>query len=214
MPKSVRVRISFELQSLSFPVLWTGGRSEDWLYWSFWHISRSWQQWYFSLTLAGSKQSNSHLAISQGSNMRAPSGGQMVTPACWGTMSLSWNGILWASGSPSAINLQPRVWQLIEATLEKQDTEMVKIPIPSGIDWEKQPKEGVFPKRWQWVLDTATCLLSRRWCHTWMACQGTGQSLWNQPSEFQSPAGVWMIASLSSLPIKIHPCSTRKRNSL
>lgn len=199
MPKSVRVRISFELQSLSYLVLWTGGHSEDRLYWSFWHISRSWQQWYFSLTLAGSKQSDSHLAISQASNMRVPSGGQMVTPACWGTMSLSWNGILWAPGSPSALNLRPHVWPLIDDHTGEAgywDGEDYKVLLELT-DWEKPPKEGIFPNRWQWVLDTATCLLSGRWCHTWMACKGTGQSFWSQPSEFQSPARVWMIASLS-----------------
>lgn len=75
------------------------------------------------------------LGHAQGSSMRAPSAGQMVIPACWGTISLSWNEILWASTRLTQPMTFMTIWQLIEEHTEKQGTEMVKISSPSGVDW-------------------------------------------------------------------------------
>lgn len=113
--KSVCACSSFEFQSWSCPVLWTGGRL-------LWRpallLFLAHQQVLTTVVLLPDprwKQAEWFSpGYSQGSNLRAPSGGQMVTPAFWGTVTLSWNGILWVPGSPSALKLWPCVWQLIE----------------------------------------------------------------------------------------------------
>lgn len=175
------------VSEVSYPVLWTGSCSEDWLSCSFWHIGRSWQQWYSSLTLDGSKQGDSHLAMLRDPGWELQVLAKWWPPACWGTISLWWKEILWAPGSPSP-HLWPCVWQLMEEH-----------------SWEAGHWDGKdFRPFWNWLAEknwskeyfqtgdsgSRHPRLFWRWCHKWMVSKGTRQSFWNQPSEFKSPVSM------------------------